>query len=109
MNDDIKTEIFCHRGHPKCKYFDKENGVMKHCSNYINVAGRDPQTGEAVDDWRCADTWTPILLVQNAMLMQSVRQATESFRDEMIKSNQAIGQAVILSNPNNMRLVNGAQ
>ena len=103
--DDIKIDYFCHRGHKACKWLDKESGTIKQCSNYMNIAGNDPQTGEVVDEWRCADVWIPILLVEASRNIHHNTASIQSFRNDVVKSNDAIG-SILLSKNNEIKLVN---
>ena len=66
-------------GFEPCKKFD--------CAWFIQIRGTDPQTGEEVDDWGCSMAWMPKLLIENAMMSRQTGAAVESFRNEMVKSN----------------------
>lgn len=61
--------------------------LYTHCPKWINVQGNHPQTGETVNQWDCADTWVPILLVENSQQQRQTSAAIGSFRNEMVKSN----------------------
>lgn len=64
-----------------------KDGKIHRCAWYTCLAGQDPQTGEMiVDTWRCAMSWTPILLVENANTNRGQTAAMESFRNESVKS-----------------------
>tara|TARA_R100000426_G_C4816532_1_gene108671 strand:- start:8 stop:385 length:378 start_codon:yes stop_codon:yes gene_type:complete len=54
------------------------------------LQGNHPQTGAAVQEWGCSIAWIPLLLVENSKHMMGTQAATESFRNEMVKSNQAM-------------------
>lgn len=60
------------------------------CAWFIQIRGQDPQTGESVDDWGCSMAWMPKLLIENAMHTRHTGAAVESFRNEMVKDNQAL-------------------
>jgi hypothetical protein len=51
------------------------------------LAGIDPNTGKELEDWGCAMAWLPTLLIENASQSRSTSSAVESFRNEMVKSN----------------------
>ena len=36
------------------------------CSWFTQIRGNHPQTGELVDEWGCAVTWMPTLLIENS-------------------------------------------
>jgi hypothetical protein len=57
------------------------------CSWFTQVRGTDPQTGEPVDEWGCAVTWMPMLAIEGAQMGRQTGAAVESFRNEMVKSN----------------------
>lgn len=66
-------------GFEPCKQMD--------CAWFIQIRGIDPNTGEEVDDWGCSMAWLPKLLIENAMMSRQTGAAVESFRNEMVKSN----------------------
>tara|TARA_R100001460_G_scaffold39652_1_gene74488 strand:- start:1409 stop:1708 length:300 start_codon:yes stop_codon:yes gene_type:complete len=66
-------------GFEPCKKFD--------CAWFIQIRGTNPNTGEEVDDWGCAMAWMPMLLIENAQQSRQTGAAVESFRNEMVKSN----------------------
>ena len=53
------------------------------------VRGKHPQTGEEVDDWNCAMTWLPVLLIENSQMQRQTGAAVESFRNEVVKNAEA--------------------
>lgn len=63
----------------KVKCFD---GVTKHkCPKWIRVTGLDPQTGNPVDTYGCADTFMPMLTVENSQQQRQTAAAVESLRN----------------------------
>ena len=54
------------------------------CSWFTHIMGNHPQTGEAVDEWCCAVTWMPLLLIENSQQQRSTSSAIESFRNETL-------------------------
>lgn len=59
------------------------------CNRWVQVQGRNPQTGEMINRWDCVDNWTPLLLIENAQQSRQTGAAVESFRNEMVESNEA--------------------
>jgi hypothetical protein len=51
--------------------------------------GMNPNTGEQVDEWSCAITWLPMMLIENSQQQRSTGAAVESFRNEMVKANES--------------------
>ena len=47
----------------------------------------NPNTGEDVDHWSCAVTWMPMLTIENSQQQRQTGAAVESFRNEVVKSN----------------------
>ena len=58
------------------------------CSWFTQIRGNHPQTGEEVDEWGCAVTWLPMLMIENSQQQRSTGSAVESFRNEMVKANE---------------------
>ena len=57
------------------------------CGWFIKVAGSNPNTGAEIEEWGCAVAWLPIMLIENAHQQKQTGAAVESFRNEMVKSN----------------------
>ena len=60
--------------------------IQLQCSWFTQVRGIHPQTGEEIDDWACAVTWLPTLLIENSNQTRQAGAAIESFRNETVKS-----------------------
>ena len=58
------------------------------CSWFTQVRGRHPQTGEEIDEWGCAVTWMPVLLIDNTQQQRQTGAAVESCRNETVKKLQ---------------------
>ena len=56
------------------------------CSWYTQIRGVNPQTGEEVDEWGCAVTWLPMLLIENSQQQRQTGAAVESFRNESVNT-----------------------
>jgi hypothetical protein len=59
------------------------------CSWFTQVRGTNPNTGQEVDEWACAVTWLPMLLIENAQQNRQTGAAVESFRNEVNRANAA--------------------
>ena len=79
----------------KCKQWD--------CAWYIQVVGKDPQSGKDIEDWGCAVAYLPMLLIENARMSNQTGAAVESFRNEMVKDN-AILQSIFSEKDEGMLL-----
>tara|TARA_R100001086_G_C11679478_1_gene215306 strand:- start:103 stop:492 length:390 start_codon:yes stop_codon:yes gene_type:complete len=54
------------------------------------LQGKNPMTGADVHEWGCSIAWIPLLLVENSSQSAKTTAATESFRNEMVKSNNVM-------------------
>jgi hypothetical protein len=70
------------------------------------LQGAHPQTGAPVQEWGCSIAWMPLLLVENARHIQGTQAATESFRNEMVKSNNAMSKLLESSDSAKNLMVN---
>ena len=89
----MKVEHTCPLG-SECE--TAENNVIKRCAWYTKLAGTDPNTGKELEDWGCAMAWLPTLLIENAAQSRSTSTAVESFRNEMVSSND-LSRALLIS------------
>jgi hypothetical protein len=69
------------------------------CAWFIELHGTNPNTGEPVKDWGCTMAMMPMMLLENARQQNSTAAAVESFRNEMVKSNET-SQKVLLAAAN---------
>lgn len=75
--------------------FIKKDCVKTQCALYTKVQGRDMNTGRDVEDWACAVAWLPMLLIENSGQQRQTGAAVESFRNEMVKSNEKAQQLLL--------------
>lgn len=62
---------------------------LKHsCTQYIQIMGADPQTGEQLNKWGCSAAFLPMLLIENSQMGRQTGAAVESFRNEMVRMNE---------------------
>jgi hypothetical protein len=59
------------------------------------VRGTNPNTGKEVDEWACAIAWMPMLMIENSQQQRQTGAAVESFRNEMVKSNEVSTQVLL--------------
>jgi hypothetical protein len=74
----------------------KKDCIGIKCSWFTQVRGTNPNTGKDVDEWGCAMTWLPVLLIENAQQSRQAGAAVESFRNEMVSTNQS-NQAMLMA------------
>ena len=73
----------------------KKNCIGFQCAWFTQVRGQNPNTGKEVDEWSCAITWLPVLLIENSQQQRSTGAAVESFRNEMVKANECSQQVLL--------------
>lgn len=70
----------------KCHHTAFKKDCIKHdCVKWIQIQGKNPQTGEHINDFRCSDVWVPLLLVDVARQLNSLGAAVESERNTIDK------------------------
>jgi hypothetical protein len=80
----IKKVLSCPLGH-KCQ--EIINGEVSQCAWFIRLAGINPTTGDQTDEYGCSMSWIPMLLIENSQQQRSTNSSIESFRNEMVTSN----------------------
>lgn len=73
----------------------KKPCIEQDCMWWVKVRGSHPQTGEALDEGDCAISWQPFLMIDNTAQQRSTGAAVESFRNEMVESNEINRQMLI--------------
>jgi len=76
----IEKGTFCPLIRDKCKGLE--------CSWFIQIRGTDPNTGREIDEWECAVTWLPTLLINTANETRMGAAETNKFRNEMVEANR---------------------
>lgn len=74
------------------------------CAWFLKIRGKDPQSEQEIEDWGCAMAWMPIMMIENSQMQRQTGAAVESFRNEMVKTNEQSQQLLLAtvqqSNPN---------
>ena len=73
----------------------KKDCVGLTCAWYTRVQGYDVNTGNQVDSYECAISWLPMLLIENSGQQRQTGAAVESFRNEMVQSNEKAQQLLL--------------
>ncbi len=60
------------------------------CPKWIQVVGVNPNDGMQVNEWACADTWMPILMIENSQQQRQTAAAVESFRNDLVRGMQQV-------------------
>jgi hypothetical protein len=97
----IKPENFCPLIKEDCK------GLK--CSWFTQLRGKNPNTGADVDEWGCAIVWLPVLLIENSQQQRQTGAAVESFRNEMVRANEASQHILLAASgmANDTKLIGG--
>jgi hypothetical protein len=66
------------------------------CAWFLQIQGKNPNTGEDINDWGCSMGWLPVLMIENSQFQRQTGAAVESFRNEMVKTNEA-SQRILLA------------
>jgi hypothetical protein len=86
----------------------KKDCVGLTCAWYTRVQGYDMNSGSQVDSYECAIAWLPMLLIENSGQQRQTGAAVESFRNEMVKSNEQ-SQQLLLATSNIVQAQNEDQ
>ena len=65
------------------------------CAWFLRIQGTNPNTGKEIDEWGCSMAWLPILTIENSQMQRQTGAAVESFRNEMVKSNETSQQVLL--------------
>ena len=66
------------------------------CPKFIKISGVNPNDGQPVDRFGCIDSFLHMLLIENSQQQRQTGAAVESFRNEMVRVNDA---ALVLAAP----------
>lgn len=82
-------KVMCHHTGFEKSCFDMVTRCK--CPKWVKLTGMNPNTGQPVDQYNCADHWLPLLLVENSQQQRQTAAAVESFRNEMVDANVRAG------------------
>ena len=74
-------------GFKPCKQLD--------CAWFMKIAGKDPQSDKEIEEWGCSMAWLPVLMIENSQQQRQTGAAVESFRNEMVKANEASNRVLL--------------
>ena len=103
----LEVVLDCPIGKDECEYLGEDKKIHR-CRAWQKLIGRDPQTGEVVDEWRCVIVWVPILMTEISMTNRGQTAAIEDFRNisvgQQIKFNGLMQDAIDGSKNNSKTL-----
>jgi predicted nucleic acid-binding protein len=59
--------------------------VCHKCPWWTRVIGKNPQSEEMIDDWRCAVSLLPMLLIENSQQTRQAGAAVETLRNKLVE------------------------
>lgn len=65
------------------------------CAWFIKINGKNPNTGQEIEEWGCSMAWLPILLIENSNQQRQTGAAVESFRNEVVRQNDVQQQILV--------------
>lgn len=72
-----------------CPQWRKRMSAVCHtCPLWVQLRGTNRNTGAEVDQWQCSLASLPMLLIENAHMTRQTGAATESLRNELIRSSE---------------------
>ena len=71
----------------KCEYISDDKKLHR-CAWYVQMKGQ-AQSGEVYDQWNCAISWQPILMVETAGINRRVASSIDSMRNETVVRQEA--------------------
>lgn len=69
--------------------------VCHKCPWWTRVIGKNPQSEEMIDDWRCAVALLPMLLIENAQQTRQAGAAIEKIRNGVLEAIAPINARMI--------------
>ena len=82
----MKTEYTCPLGHTCEKVVGNHIEI---CAWYTKVQGTNPQTGERVDETKCAISLIPLLQIEQTGKTMQVAQGVSNLTDSVDKTRKA--------------------
>lgn len=78
---ELETVFTCPLG-SKCQEIIGEE--IHQCHWYVKLAGKDPQTGENIEQYKCAIAWQPILAIEGNGAASGIAASIQSLRNETV-------------------------
>jgi len=85
----METRMFCPLG---CQCERVVDDHIEQCAWFTEVIGKNPQTGEDVNDKKCSLAWLPILTLEQSRQTRSIAAALESHRNVVKTTGDAMMQ-----------------
>jgi len=85
----MDTQIICPLG---CECEKAVKGHVERCAWYTDIIGVNPQTGEEMNESKCAMSLMPVMMIEQARQMRSTAAALESHRNVVKATGDAMMQ-----------------
>lgn len=73
---------------------EKEDGTRESCAFFIELAGKNPQTGESVSDPGCSVAFLPVILLEGNLFMRQAVASTDKVATEVQKHHETFSLAL---------------
>mgnify|MGYP001596656067 CR=1 FL=1 len=87
----LEVEYNCPLGN-ECE--TAEGKKIIRCAWYTKMMGLDPSTGKEIEEWGCAMSWMPTMMVEMSNTNRGQTQALESFRNETVKGQSEFNKII---------------
>lgn len=84
----MEIEYTCPLGH-ECETA-KDDRIYR-CHWFVKLKGKDPQSEEIFDEFRCSLSWLPILSVEHSLFERQTGAAVEGLRNVISEGVHSIG------------------
>lgn len=71
-----------------------KDGKIHRCRWFVKIRGKDPQSEQELDEFRCAMEWMPVLQIEHSLFERQTGAAVESMRNESVTASQMITAAL---------------
>jgi len=62
------------------------------CPAWVQIMGYNNNTGEQINEYKCTDTWMPILAIENSNQQRATAAEVEALRNEVaLQHKQLVG------------------
>jgi hypothetical protein len=85
----------------------KKDCIGIQCAWFTQMIGKNPNTGQDINEWNCAITWLPVLLIENSQQSRQTAAAVESFRNEMVNQGNSTQQMFLNMVNQSQKLIEG--
>ncbi len=83
--------------------------VIARCLWYTMLRGKDPQSGKDIDEWGCAITFLPMLLIENSNQTRMGNAAIDKLASVVLKKPATLTTFPLSDSQLPKELVNGKQ